>query len=455
MRSLAAKLTLAFLVVGLIGATMVAILVQRYTRREFDRLVLDQNQQALVEALTSYYAANGSWSGVEQVFRPGPHPPQQIPGPRWETRRALFTIANADGQVVFGGDPQFQNSALTSRDLRQGIPLTVNGENVGWLLFNPALLDRWEANTPEGLFLAGVNRVIFLSALIAGGIALLLGGVLAFSMTRSLRELTAATSVLAGGNLGHQVKVRSKDEIGELAESFNQMSAELAQSNELRRKMTADIAHDLRTPVSVILGYTEALSDEKLQASPEIYDVMHTEARHLTRLIEDLKVLSSADAGELPLVFQTISPGRLLRRAADAHRVRAEAKDIRLEVDAAENLPDIEVDVERMAQVLGNLMSNALRYTPEGGKVELSAGIVSGQVRLDVADTGPGIDAEDLPNIFARSYRGDQARRQESGETGLGLAIARSLVEAQGGTISVKSEKGAGTRFTILLPAHT
>ncbi len=343
----------------------------------------------------------------------------------------------------------------TSRDLRQGIPLTVNGEDVGWLLFNPALLDRWEANTPEGLFLAGVNRVIFLSALIAGGIALLLGGVLAFSMTRSLRELTAATSVLAGGNLGHQVKVRSKDEIGELAESFNQMSAELAQSNELRRKMTADIAHDLRTPVSVILGYTEALSDEKLQASPEIYDVMHTEARHLTRLIEDLKVLSSADAGELPLVFQTISPGSLLSRTADAHRVRAEEKDIRLEVNAAENLPDIEVDVERMAQVLGNLMSNALRYTPEGGKVELSAGTVSGQVRLDVTDTGPGIAAEDLPNIFARSFRGDQARQQDSGETGLGLAIARSLVEAQGGTISVKSEEGTGTRFTILLPAHT
>ncbi len=455
MRSLAGKLTLAFLVVGLIGATMVAILVQRYTRREFDRLVLDQNQQALVEALTSYYAATGSWSGVEQVFRPGPRSPQQIPGPRWETRRALFTIANADGEVVFGGDPQFHNSALTSRDLRQGIPLTVNGEDVGWLLFNPALLDRWEANTPEGLFLAGVNRVIFLSALIAGGIALLLGGVLAFSMTRSLRELTAATSVLAGGNLGHQVKVRSKDEIGELAESFNQMSAELAQSNELRRKMTADIAHDLRTPVSVILGYTEALSDEKLQASPEIYDVMHTEARHLTRLIEDLKVLSSADAGELPLVFQTISPGRLLSRTADAHRVRAEEKDIRLEVNAAENLPDIEVDVERMAQVLGNLMSNALRYTPEGGKVELSAGTVSGQVRLDVTDTGPGIAADDLPNIFARSFRGDQARQQDSGETGLGLAIARSLVEAQGGTISVKSEKGTGTHFTILLPAHT
>lgn len=455
MRSLAVKLTLAFLVVGLIGATMVAILVQRYTRREFDRLVLDQNQQALVEALTSYYAATGSWSGVEQVFRPGPRSPQQIPGPRWETRRALFTIANADGEVVFGGDPQFHNSALTSRDLRQGIPLTVNGEDVGWLLFNPALLDRWEANTPEGLFLAGVNRVIFLSALIAGGIALLLGGVLAFSMTRSLRELTAATSVLAGGNLGHQVKVRSKDEIGELAESFNQMSAELAQSNELRRKMTADIAHDLRTPVSVILGYTEALSDEKLQASPEIYDVMHTEARHLTRLIEDLKVLSSADAGELPLVFQTISPGRLLSRTADAHRVRAEEKDIRLEVNAAENLPDIEVDIERMAQVLGNLMSNALRYTPEGGKVELSAGTVSGQIRLDVTDTGPGIAADDLPNIFARSFRGDQARQQDSGETGLGLAIARSLVEAQGGTISVKSEKGTGTRFTILLPAHT
>lgn len=456
MRSLVAKLTLAFLLVGLIGAILVAILVQRYTRREFDQLILDQNQQILVEVLTNYYTANGSWSGVERVFRAGSRAPQQnpIPGQRWEARRALFTIANAEGEVVFGGDPRAEDTVLTSRDLRKGIPLTVDGENVGWLLFNPALLDRWEANTPEGLFLANVNRAIFLSALVAGGIALLLGGVLAFTMTRSLRELTAATSVLAGGNLGHQVKVRSKDEIGELAESFNQMSAELAQSNELRRKMTADIAHDLRTPVSVILGYTEALSDEKLQASPEIYTVMHTEARHLSRLIEDLKILASADAGELPLVFQTISPVHLLQRTADAYRVQAEEKSIHLEVDAEENLPEIEIDVERMAQVLGNLMSNALRYTPEEGVIKLTAGVSDGYVHLEVADTGPGIAGEDLLHIFARSFRGDKARPQAEGESGLGLAIAKSLVEVQGGSITVQSVEGAGTRFTIKLPTR-
>jgi two-component system sensor histidine kinase BaeS len=282
---------------------------------------------------------------------------------------------------------------------------------------------------------------------------MILGGILAYTMTRSLRELTAATQQLAKGKLGHVVKVRSRDELGTLADSFNQMSTELERSNELRRQMTADIAHDLRTPLSVIMGYTEALSDGKLKGSPEMYAVMHTEAQHLSHLIDDLKTLSLADAGELPLTRQPVSPVDLLKRTAAAHKVKAEKQEIAIRVESDPDLPLVEVDMERMAQVMGNLVDNALRYTPPGGEIMLSAKSQNDDVNIRVIDNGLGIAPENLPYIFERSFRADKARVQRNGESGLGLAITKSLIEAHGGSISVNSLPGQGTTFTITLPS--
>jgi two-component system sensor histidine kinase BaeS len=454
MKSLALKLTLAFLLVGLIGAVLVAVFVRYRTQREFDRLVLDQNQQALITNLTRYYQATGSWRGLEAAFRSQPDAgsPFRNTTPRLDALRALFVITDPEGVVVFGGRPGLAGRKLSNRELASGMPLDVEGETIGWLVFTPAI-DRWQPGTPEGNFLRAVNQATLLSAIAAIGIALILGSILAYTLTRSLRELTAATKEVARGRLGYQVEVRSQDELGELAESFNLMSAELEQSNRLRRKMTADIAHDLRTPLSVIMGYTEALNDGKLEPNPEMFDTLHAETQHLSRLVDDLKTLSLADAGELPLVSQRIAPAVLLKRTACAHRVQAEQQDITIQVENAPGLPEIDVDVERMVQVLGNLMSNALRYTPPGGQITLASGQTGEQVWLSIADNGEGIPAEDLPYIFERSYRGDKARQHPEGESGLGLSIAKSLVEAQGGTISAASKTGKGTTFTIYIPA--
>jgi signal transduction histidine kinase len=450
MRSLVVKLTLAFLLVGLTGAFLVAMFVRYRTQDEFGRLVFNQNEQVLVTLLTKYYEQYGSWNDVDNVF----HVSQQFIGGEQppESRRELFIIADPSGNVVYGHNPIRSGAALSTKNLKQGSPIKVDGKTVGWLIFLPTL-DRWQPGTLEGNFLFNVTRAATYSAIVATGIALIIGSILAFSLTRSLREMTAATELLAKGQLGHQVKVRSKDEIGKLATSFNLMSKELAHSTELRRQMTANIAHDLRSPLTVIMGYFEALSDGKLEPSQDIFNVMHTETMHLSRLIDDLKTLSLADARDLPLIFQNISPTRLLQRTADAHRVQADQKGINLALESSPDLPEIKVDIERMIQVLGNLMNNALRFTPDGGKITLRA-FRSGdqEIRLQAADTGSGIPAEDVPFIFERSFRGDKARRQIDGETGLGLAIAKSLVEAQGGKIQVESAVGQGTTFTIILP---
>jgi two-component system, OmpR family, sensor histidine kinase BaeS len=453
MRSLAVKLTLAFILVGVAGVGLVAVVVRLYTLREFNKLVLDQNQQALLTNLTRFYEVNGSWTGVEQIFRSEGLEPLPIVRPelRWEARRALFVISDAEGKIVFGENTYLRSKQLTPRELRQGIEIQSKNVTVGWLIFLP-VLDRWNPGTAEGDFLLGVQNAILGSAAAASLIALILGGILAFSLTKSLRELTHAAHELSRGKLGLQVAVRSEDELGSLAKAFNQMSADLAHSIDLRRKMTADIAHDLRTPLSVILGYTEALADGKLDPETEMFSIIHSEAQHLSHLIDDLKVLSLADAGELPLNLQHVAPEKLLRRTAEAYRVQAEKMGIKISVDHAQDLPEINVDVDRMAQVFGNLMSNAMRYTAHGGEIVLGARLNNAEVELSVADNGAGIPPEDIPNIFERSYRGDKARTRHNSESGLGLAIVKSLVEAQGGCITVDSILGEGARFRCSFP---
>jgi signal transduction histidine kinase len=450
MRSLATKLTLAFLAVGLMGAVLLAFFVALSTQREFDQFVANRDRYTFNSLLGEYYETNGNWQGVETVLESGRFP---VPGQggRW----GPLSLVNAQGYVVSGKGRYTPGKQVSATELDKGVPIKANGQVVGWLLFEPRFTPL-SPESPEAEFLSRMTRAITYSALGAVGLALLLGALLARTLTRPIRELTDATKAVARGELGQQVSVRTHDELGELAASFNQMSADLADSIWQRRQMTADIAHDLRTPLSVILGYTEALRDGKLQATPETFGIMHEEARHLSHLIDDLRTLSLADAGELPLTRQSVAPRELLNRAAAAHSTQAARNKVEIVVRAADDLPRVWIDPERMIQVLGNLLSNALRYTPSGGRIEISAvqRTVPGEnpaLQLQVRDNGSGISPADLPHIFERFYRGDTARSQ-SGESGLGLAIARSLVEMHGGQISAESAPREGTTITILLP---
>ncbi|MCA9933292.1 MAG: HAMP domain-containing histidine kinase [Ardenticatenaceae bacterium] len=450
-RSLTLKLTLAFLFVGLSGAAFMALLVQYRTQTEFERFVLDNSQQALLDNLRIYYETFDSWEGVDYWYfhengqrfaHNGGHP---LP----------FTLLDNTQIVVLPGPEYQQNQLIDHLDVKQWIPLDVDGATVGYLHFTT--FERGDVPvplpaSPEEDFLSRINTAVGLSALGATAVALLLGALLARTLTRPIHQLTAATQIVAKGELGHQVEVKARDELGTLADSFNQMSADLARTNQSRRQMTADIAHDLRTPLSVILGYTEALSDGKLSGSPDMYAVMHKEAQQLQRLIEDLRTLSLADAGELPLNIRETNVAELLEQIAHAYQVQVQEKGVALHTEIAADVPDVPMDPDRIMQVLGNLVSNALRYTPAGGTVTLGTAVQEQQVQLTIRDTGAGIAAADLPHIFERFYRGEKSRSQQEDESGLGLAIAKSLVEAHGGTISAASQSGEGSVFTITLP---
>ncbi len=442
-RSLALRLTLAFLLIAVIGTLVAALFFNQRTARQFDQFVYDRYSEDLLQQLETHYRNHGNWDEIGTVAVRGRRPNEFYPAP--------ITLLDAERVVVYSRDYK-AGEPLPTQERRTGVPVAVDGETVGWVLINRIETPGIRPDSEEAAFLASMRWSILIGSGVALLVALLVGILLARTLTRPLRELTEATRALAQGGLGQQVPVRSNDELGELANSFNHMSADLAASVRQRRQMTADIAHDLRTPLSVILGYTEALSDGKIPGSPEIYQVVHSEAQHLQRLIEDLRLLSLADAGELSLNRQPLTAYSVLERAVIAHAVRALDKSIDLRLDAPADLPPLSADPERLAQVFGNLVSNAIRHTPHNGQIILSATQAEGEVRLHVADTGSGIAADDLPFIFDRFYRADSSRSQMTGESGLGLAIARSLVEAHGGRISVESTVGAGTTFTVALP---
>ena len=445
MRSLVVKLSLVFLLVSLIGIALVAFFASRVSASEFSNYAEAQSDGILMSQLVNYYEANGSWDNLDRVGIGGVGPDNEQVRP--------FAVVDTQGQVVLGGLGQTMGNRVPRGWLNRGTPIEVDGDQVGQIIFAEGRgMGMGIPPSPRTDFATRVNRAIFLAAVGATAVSLIIGVVLARSLTKPLQEITRATQAVAQGDLAQQVPVRSDDELGRLATSFNQMSADLVKSRDLRRQLTADIAHDLRTPLSLILGHAEALSDGVLPPTPETFDVIHDEARRLNRLVEDLRLLSLAEAGELTLATRRVQPQSLLERALVAHAPAAQQKQIELTLDAPPDLPEVAVDPDRMAQVLDNLVANALRYTPQNGRIQLSAQQNHTAVQLKIQDSGPGMDATELAHVFDRFYRGDKSRQRHEGGSGLGLAIARSIVVAHNGRIWAESAPGQGATFIIELP---
>jgi signal transduction histidine kinase len=448
MRSLAFKVALACLAASLLGIAAVAGFAVFNTSREFEGFIFADSRQGLEAYLANYYATHGTWEGALPI----PHPENDPAVSRFG--RGGLTVADADGRVVIAGEGHTVGQQLTEAELAAGQPIMLDGVLVGTLIPLP---NAPGFGGPAGIaFLTRINRALLWGSLSAAGAALVIGVLLARAITRPVKALTQASHAIAQGSLQQQVRVNSGDEIGELATAFNRMSADLARVSQLRRQMTADIAHDLRTPLSMILAHTEALRDGVLPPSPETYTLLHDEALRLNRLVEDLRTLSLADAGELALSRRPVAPGAVLEQAVAAQAVRAQQQNIGLQVTVEPDTPAINADPDRMVQVLGNVLDNALRHTPEGGKVVCRVAhernSAATPVTFSISDTGPGIAPEDLPHVFERFYRADKSRQRDESGSGLGLAIARSIVEAHGGRIWAESTSGSGTRIFVTLP---
>ncbi len=483
MRSLWLKLMGAFLLVVLIGGGIDTYLVSRSTRTQFSQYVNQNGRifaQQLAPTLAQYYARQGSWQGVENLLNNPWGSVMMNDGMGmmgeenwgmwqewggmgmddmnmggasnpWNMMGLRLLLADAQGTIVADSAGQDVGKTLASADLAAGEPVLVGNQRVGTLL---PLYAGTNASNAAGDFVSSVNHSTWLAGVIAAVVALLLGSLLFFQIVSPVQRLTSAAQKIAAGNLSQRISTQSRDEIGALATSFNQMVDSLAQHEELRRNLIADVAHELRTPLTVIQGNLEAMLDGVLPTSPQEIATLRDETAMLARLVSDLRLLSLAEAGQLKLERVKTDPAELISRAVEPFRMQAQSSQVELLTNVESNLPLIHVDPDRIAQVIRNLLSNALRHTPSGAQVSvICRKDQSHSLLITVSDTGEGIPPDDLPFVFDRFYRADKSRSRASGGSGIGLAIVKQLVEAHGGKVSVESQSGQGTTFGFTLPA--
>ncbi|MCL4426319.1 MAG: ATP-binding protein [Firmicutes bacterium] len=452
MHSLSFRIAAVFLVVVIAAVGLVAVLANQATETEFHRYVRgagSMRTQRLQAALIDYYRIRGSWEGVQSVLERGVAPGRgQGLGPgAGFTERA--TLVDTRGVIVADSIGKGLGEKAPDWNRPTGIPLEWNGETIGVLLLDasargPGLL--------ENQFIASVNRSLLWAALLASALALALGFYLSRRLLLPLRLLTQAAGKVSQGNFTGRVSYSSSDEVGQLARAFNLMLEDLARIDELKKNLVADVAHELRTPLTVLQGSLEALQDGVIELTPSTLKSLHEETVRLTRLVHDLQELSLAEAGQLSLNLRPIAPEVTLGQTVETLRGAAASKGIELTLKTEPDLPRIKADDDRFAQILFNLISNAVRYTPPGGSVRVRAKRSGSQLEVAIGDDGPGIAPTDLPHVFDRFYRADKSRARSSGGAGLGLAIARQLVRAQGGEIWVESQPGRGTTFFFTLP---
>ena len=446
-RSLLFRLIAAFSVVIIVALLAVFVFMTWSTAAEFDRLKdrLDTQRAAdLRIALTRYYSTAGDWTGVQPYVK-------HI-GSMWDWR---IIVTDADGTVVADSDETLLDTQY-SESPRTGRLMSNIGErqSFGTLYVEPQAPPGAE-RALLSLALERIGLFLLLGMIVASAASVALAWFLSRRILAPVRTLRLAVQKLGAGDLTQRVETTNLGDLGELASAFNAMANALQHMNYVQRQMIADVAHELRTPLSNIRGYIEAVRDRILEPDEETIATLDGEAILLSRLVDDLQELSIVEAGQMALERQPEDLAELVTHTTDAMATAAAAKNVRLERRMADNLPLVSIDYHRISQVLRNLVDNALSHTGEGGCVMVEASRTGDWVQVSVSDTGEGIEPEDLPYVFDRFYRVDKSRTRATGGSGLGLTISKGLVEAHGGTMHVESRRGAGSRFFFTLPVFT
>jgi signal transduction histidine kinase len=460
--SFRARLLLTVGAVVLLALAAVALLSSRVTHHAFLRLeevraTKHLDDLPLRERLEAHYRGRGSWASVADVL-----------ASLAQERQEDLVLTGPDGAVV-ALSPGLAQARVTARP-EGGLRIERRGARGREVVLvrMPSFPLRDAAGKPAGgvtpvlsgherleeqqQFFGSVDRWIFGGVAIAGVLALLATAALSKRILRPVEELTAAARRMEQGDRNARVDVRSRDEIGQLARAFNSMSETRRQAEDLRRRMVGDIAHELRTPLTNLRAQLEAIEDGLLPANADTLASLREETVLLARLVDDLQDLALAEAGQLRLDVSAVSVEEAARAAIAAMRPTAEEAGVKLEAEIAPGLPPARADRERLAQILRNLLANAITHSPRAGAVRVAARREGSQLEIAVSDDGPGIAPEHRERIFDRFYRVDPSRSRATGGAGLGLAIVRQLARAQGGDARVESEPGRGARFVVTLP---
>ena len=436
------RLSMTFAVIILVTVGTIYLVVSQRISVEIEyykTISAQYRSNQILSRLYLHYWKDRSWEGVQSVVEDTAH----VSG-------AHIILVGTNGTVI--GDSKGELIGTNYTDSSESpLNLTLGKDILGrvYIIPDPAA----EIYVAPFLRLsASINRSLLLGGSLAIAIALILTFVLSRRMTSPIGALARAARRLGRGDLSQRVQLRGKGEVAALAQAFNTMAADLEQAEQLRRNLVADVAHELRTPLSNIQGYLEAIRDRVMKPNAATIRSLNEEVALLSRLVNELQDLSLAEAGELKLVYQAEDITKLVKQAVTHWQPQLTAKEISLSLDLPDNLPPVNIDWQQVNQVLHNLLENAAAYTHKGGTINVAAAKQGDWVEVSVSDTGEGIPAEDLPNIFERFYRVDKSRARVTGGSGLGLTIARRLVEAHGGTITVQSKLGKGSRFSFTLP---
>lgn len=443
------KLFLSFTLIVFVSVVLVAVIARRGAVNEVRTFMFRGGMYGLSDLATrleNYYHSNESWVNVQSVIDLS----QGGMGGMGGMMDQRLLVTDASGTVVADSQGNALGRKLDQSILAASIPLNVNGKTVGYLGATGGM--GMNAGN-EQLVLMRLNRGVLIAGLLAGGLGLVLALVLAYTLLRPVRELTFAAQKLAEGDLKQRVAIHGEDELATLGHTFNQMADSLQQAEESRRAMTADIAHELRTPLAVQRANLEALQDGVYPLTVENLAPVIEQNHMLTHLVEDLRTLALTDAGQIELERTPTDLTSLAERIVEHFQPQAATQQVRLTYSPpATALPLLPLDPIRLEQMLTNLLSNALRYTPPGGQIDVALTAMPKVARLTVHDSGPGIPEDALPFIFERFYRADKSRSRTEGGSGLGLAIARNLARAHGGDLTATNHASGGALFTLTLP---
>lgn len=460
--SLQFRLILAFTATLALALAAVGIFVSVAAEAETDRF-RTRSQEFRVgrvhRMVARHFSENRDWDGVQTSLEQA--------GSFYGRR---FVVRDHDGDVVADSHHREGKGRFGRDHLGRSVSIDIEGSTVGFLVSAP--------DGPEGVTGAGplpdrplvqpsgpeevreplvsrvataVNKSLLLAGLAVGAVGIVFIALISRRILSPVQTLGSAARRLGQGDLSQRVPASGPSEIRNLGDTFNTMAENLQAAEQQRRNQAADVAHELRTPLSNIQGYLDAVHDGLLEPDQATIATLRQQTTHLVALVEDLRLLAMAEAGSLALQIRPESLQDLLDASLEAFRPRADAKDIRLVLDIPADLPEVAMDHTRISQVVGNLLENAIVNTPEGGEVSVSAEIGGSTVTVSIIDTGPGIASEDVERVFDRFYRVDPSRARATGGAGLGLTIARQLIEAHGSAIWVESVIGDGARFSFTL----
>ncbi|MBI9045859.1 MAG: HAMP domain-containing protein [Anaerolineaceae bacterium] len=451
------RLFLAFAIIVLVTLMGLSISIRLATENEVKEFWAKGGPlgaQNLVTNLENFYAEFHTWEGVETLLEPIHQGSSgQGQGNRGQGNRQgtvwNYRIADQDGVLVFNGIDGDLSTQLSRDDLNNGIEIIVEEKVVGYVLPEEGVGIPGEEFEED--LIAQVNKASLQMAVISGILSLVLAIVFAYLLLKPISRLEKAAINMADGDLSQRVEVKGKDELAALGIAFNHMASSLEKAELNRQSMTADIAHELRTPLSIQRANLEAMIDGVYPLDKENLERLVSQNQLLVRLVEDLRTLALADSGELQFHKRLTDLNRLVKIVADRFFAQAEEKDIQLAFYQVEKCEEMMVDPDRIEQILTNLLQNAIRYGKEKGKIDVSMVCNNDQIEIKVHDNGPGIPDELLTEVFERFFRKDKARSREDGGTGLGLAIARQLARAHGGDLLAANHPAGGAEFTLIL----